>query len=182
MRLPVTSLARTLVDCASSLPADRALVIADSGLRLGASPEAVAAILADRPGARGVAQARTVLALADGRAQSPGETLTRWALHEHEVPAPELQLEVVTRRGHYFLDLGWREWRLGLEFDGFVKYSGEYGSTAAEVVFAEKQRQDAIEDEGWRLIRITWQDLHHPAALADRLRHALTLRPRTPLV
>lgn len=180
-RFPVTCLARTLVDCASSLPADRALVIADSGLRQGASPEAVAAVLADRPGARGVAQARTVLALADGRAQSPGETLTRWALHEHGIPAPELQLEVVTRRGRYFLDLGWQERRLGLEFDGLVKYSGEYGSTAPEAIFAEKQRQDAIEDEGWRLIRITWQDLNRPAALADRIRQALTRRPHAPL-
>lgn len=176
--LPVTTLSRTIVDCAASLPADRALVIADSALRRGADPAGVAQIVAARAGTRGIARVREVMAFADGRAQSPGETLVRWLLHQEGVPAPEPQVRVVTRRGPFFLDLGWRDRRVGLEFDGFVKYSGAYGNTAPEAVFAEKLRQDAIEDAGWRILRATWSDLRTPGALAARARHTLGRPPR----
>ncbi len=171
--LPVTSLERTLVDCAAMLPPDRALVIADSGLRLGADPATIDRLLVARAGARGVRRARTTLALADGRAESPGETLVRQVLSTSGIAVPEPQVPVVTHRGTFRLDLGWRTQRLGLEFDGFVKYSGAFGSTAAEVVFAEKQRQDAIEDEGWRVIRVTWDELSRPEALVARVARAL---------
>lgn len=179
--LPVTSLARTLVDCACALSEDRALVVADSGLRLGAGVDRVRSALAERAGRRGIARAREVLALADGRSQSPGETLLRWHLRRAGVPEPDLQVAVPTRLGLFFLDLGWPGPRVGLEFDGFVKYSGELGSTAAEAVFAEKRRQDAVEDRGWRVLRATWDDLRAPDALATRVRRALTRAPHPAL-
>jgi hypothetical protein len=178
--LPVTSLARTVVDCAASLRPDRGLVIADSALRLGLHPDAVGAVVDERTGTRGIATARRVVGLADARAASPGETLTRWALVTGGLPAPELQVEVPTRRGRVFLDIGWPALRVGVEFDGFVKYSGAYGRTAPEAVFAEKQRQDAIEDEGWRLVRVTWDDLSDPDALVSRVRRALSRTLRRP--
>lgn len=176
--LPVTTPERTLLDCAAALPTDRALVIADSALRQGADPAVVERMLAARTGRRGCARARLVLDLADARAESPGETLVRLALHENGVPAPEPQVEVDTRRGRFRLDLGWRARRVSVEFDGFVKYSGELGSTAAAAVFAEKMRQDALEDAGWRVLRVTWDDLATPAALASRVTRALALPPR----
>jgi hypothetical protein len=171
--LPVTSPERTLVDCAATLPQDRALVIVDSGLRLGADPATTETLLAARSGTRGIARARAVWALADARAESPGETLTRHVLHQRRLPPPDLQVPVATRRGVFRLDLGWPAQRLGLEFDGLVKYSGAFGRTAPEAVFAEKRRQDAIEDEGWRVVRVTWADLAAPAELADRVARAL---------
>lgn len=176
--LPATSLERTVLDCAAQLPGARALVIADSALRRGADAAVLRDVLAERAGRRGVARARGVLALADGRAASPGESLVRHALHEHGLPAPDLQVAVGTRRGTVYLDLGWPAARLGLEFDGYVKYSGRYGSSAPQAVFAEKQRQDAIEEEGWRVLRVTWDDLRAPADLAARTRRALLLPPR----
>lgn len=171
--IPVTSLARTVVDCACALAADRGLVIADSALRRGLDREVLGQVVAARAGTRGVARAREVLCLADPGAQSPGETLVRWALHRGGLPRPELQVEVLTRRGRFFLDLGWPALRVGVEFDGFVKYSGELGNTAAHAVFAEKQRQDALEDEGWRVLRVTWDDLRAPAPLVARVARAL---------
>lgn len=176
--LPVTGLARTLVDCASTLPEDRGLVIADSALRLGADPDRIREIVSSSTGRRGIVRARRVVALADGRSQSPGETLARLHLHRSGVPAPDLQVQVGTRRGTFFLDLGWPARRVALEFDGLVKYSGELGSTAPEAVFAEKRRQDAIEDEGWRVLRATWSDLAAPVDLATRVRRALAAPPR----
>lgn len=171
--MPVTSLARTVVDCAASMSPGAGLVVADSALRMRLDPVAVRDVLAARAGARGIARAREVIGLADGRAQSPGETLVRWALHSGGLPAPELQVEVVTRRGRFFLDLAWPAARVAVEFDGFVKYSGAFGSTAADAVFAEKQRQDALEEEGWRVLRVTWDDLRDPQALVARAARAL---------
>lgn len=171
--VPVTSLERTVADCAAALTRDRALVIADSALRRGADGDAITALIASRAGRRGSARARSVLALADARADSPGETLVRLALHEHGLPSPEPQVEVATRRGRFRVDLGWRDARVAVEFDGFVKYSGELGSTAAEAVFAEKQRQDALEEAGWRILRTTWDDLRSPVTLATRAATAL---------
>ncbi|GIG35712.1 hypothetical protein [Cellulomonas pakistanensis] len=176
--LPVTTLARTVVDCAASLSPDRGIVIADSALRAGADRDALDTTLATRSGARGIVRAREVIELADGRAQSPGETLVRWALHSGGLPRPDLQVEVVTRRGRFFLDLGWTALGVAVEFDGFVKYSGAFGGTAPEVVFAEKQRQDALEDEGWRILRVTWDDLRAPDRLVARVSRALSRASR----
>lgn len=175
---PVTSLARTVVDCASTLAGGSGLVVADSALRHGLDPADLDAVLRARGGSRGITRAREVVAMADGRAESPGETLTRWALLSNGLPGAVPQLEVRTRRGVFRLDLGWSGSRVGLEFDGFVKYSGEFGSTAPEAVFAEKQRQDAIEDEGWRILRVSWGDLRDTDALVSRVRRALARRPR----
>lgn len=178
--LPVTSLARTAVDCACTMPARDALVVLDGALRAGADPDALAAVLRARPRGRGVARARTVLALADGRAESPGESMVRWEMHAARLPDPVPQTEVVTRRGRYYLDLGWPDWRVGLEFDGRVKYSGDLGSTATQAVLAEKLRQEAIEDEGWHLVRTSWDEvLRHGREVAERVRRALLRATRS---
>lgn len=91
---------------------------------------------------------------------------------------PGIQVRVRTRIGVFRVDLGWPAERLALEFDGFVKYAGGGAGSATEVVVAEKRRQDAIEEEGWRVLRITWTDLRSPAALAHRVARVLAARPR----
>lgn len=174
--LPVTGLARTAVDCACLLPRDAGLVVADAALRAGADAGRIDALLRERAGGRGIARAREVLAFADGRSESPGESLTRWHLARQGVPAAALQVPVETHLGRFRADLGWPEERLLLEFDGFVKYGGGGASAAADVVFAEKRRQDAIEEAGWRVLRVTWTDLRAPASLARRVRAAFSAR------
>jgi hypothetical protein len=175
--LPVTGLARTLLDCACLLPVREGLVIADAALRLGADTDRVDTLLRARAGGRGVVKARTVIALADGRAESAGETLARWEMHRGGLPAPELLVPVRTRRCWRYLDLGWPAQRVGLEFDGRVKYSGEVGVGGVEALVREKERQEEIEEEGWRLVRATWRDVHTDGpALALRVRRALAAR------
>lgn len=78
--LAVTTLERTLVDCASSVSPAGGLIVADAALHRGANPAACAEILAGLSGRRGVVTARAVLAAADDGAESPGESLTRLAL------------------------------------------------------------------------------------------------------
>ena len=173
--LPVTTLERTVIDCASSLPGRRALVVLDSALRLGADPELIARLLGARSARRGVRRARSVIVRGDAGAESPGESLTRWEILEAGLPRPACQLEVTTRLGVFRLDIAWPAAKVAVEFDGFVKYSGGFGS-AADVVFAEKRRQDALESAGWLIIRVTWQDLNHPEGWIPALHSALVTR------
>lgn len=169
--LPVSSLARTAFDCAASLPPAQGLVIADSALRAGADPALLHRITEEAAGRRGVRRAREVLALADGRADSAGESLTRWAALAAGLPAPDLQVAIETRLGWRWVDLGWRDVRLAVEFDGRLKYGAD-GAGAARTVFEEKRRQDALEDEGWTVVRVVWAELADPVALGGRLTRA----------
>ena len=88
----MTSVARTIADLGRKLPFEVALVPADGALfRKVVTPDALAAAVergAHRP--RNGA-ARRVVAFADGRAESPGETRSRVAIRRAGLPAPVLQ-------------------------------------------------------------------------------------------
>jgi very-short-patch-repair endonuclease len=175
--LGTTGLEQTVVDCARSLGARGGLVVADAALAAGARRDVLDAILAAARGGRGVRCAREVLASADDGAESPGETLARWALLRAGLPGPVTQLPIETHLGVFWADLGWPELGLVAEYDGVEKYKG--GATAA--VIAEKRRQDAIVEAGWRVVRLTAADVRDPLALGRRLRPRLPaglLRPR----
>lgn len=69
-------------------------------------------------------------------------------------------------------DFGWPELGTLGEFDGIVKYSGRYGQTTQGALVAEKRREDRIRDEGWQVVRWTWDELAEPSALLERLERA----------
>jgi hypothetical protein len=175
--VPVTSLERTAVDCARALRPDQAVVIVDSALRLGADPAVIATILEECAGKRGVRAARYVVALADGVVESGGESLLRWVIHRTGLPVPRASILVQTWSGPRWVDLGWEHLKLGFEFDGAVKYDGTFGDPR-RALLAEKSRHDALVEEGWRLIRVTWDDLLHPERLIARVRAVLPHRGR----
>ncbi|MBD8078317.1 hypothetical protein [Cellulosimicrobium arenosum] len=171
--LPVTGLERTVVDCARAGTGPQGLVVADSALRAGADPTVLTAILDESVGKRGIRRARTVVALADARAESPGESVVRWTIHEAGLPAPVPAHEATTARGRYWLDLAWPDLMVAIEFDGAVKYSGgEFGDPSARI-WREKLRHDALTEAGWLVVRVVWADLTAPESLERRLRAAL---------
>lgn len=178
--LPATGLERTVLDCASTMAPGAVLALADEALRRGADRERFAHLVAAAAGRRGVAVARRVLAVADPRSESPGESMTRWILTERGLAPDGLQVSVRTRLGWFRPDLSWSGAKVCLEFDGLVKYSGAFGSTAVDAVVAEKRRQDALEESGWLVLRVTWADLARPDELADRVARALARRAGTP--
>jgi len=63
----------------------------------------------------------------------------------------------------HFPDLAWPDLRLGVEFDGRGKYAdpGAY--------YREKRRGDEIEEAGWRLTRVSFEDLQDVQALVGRI-------------
>lgn len=181
----VTTLERTVTDCAMALSAHAGLVVADAALHVGVTREGCLEIFASMAGRRGVIRARAVLQIADDGAESPGESSARFVFLRAGLPLPETQIEIRTRLGTYWTDLGWREWRLAVEYDGRVKYSAR--GSAAEVVVQEKRRQEAIEEAGWRVLRLTKEDLRQPSQVIQRVARHLPpstfdrLRPRSTL-
>lgn len=169
--LPVTTLEHTLVDCAQALPPLAALIVADAALHVGADPAACAEILRSRAGQRGVVQAREILTLADAGSESPGETTLRFTLLVLGLPVPETQICVSTPAGTFWSDLGWREAGLLCEYDGVTKYGSN--GTASDAVIREKRRQDAVEEEGWRVMRVVRQDLRSRPVLLRRIRRLM---------
>ena len=113
----------------------------------------------------GVRQARAVLALADGRAESPLESLTRLRLHDDAFPIPDLQVWFGSDR----VDMVFRQQRLILEIDGLEKYVGD-------ALKAEKVRETRLRRYGYRVERVTWDDIvHNWPATAAWLRRLLRL-------
>jgi len=163
----VTSLSRTIADCASSLRAQDGLVLADAALRLGLDREECGEMLRSRSGQRGVRRATEVLSLADDGAESPGESRLRHMVLRAGLPAPQTQVLVETQDGPVWGDVGWPEWRVLAEYDGVAKYTAT--STAAAAVLRERRREVAIERQGWRVLRATAADLHRPDPLVAAL-------------
>lgn len=173
--VPVTSVARTVVDIARAVSFERAVVIADASLALKlVDREGLAAALVRSTGWPGSPAARRAVAFADGRVESVGESRSRVAPARCGLPEPLLQWDVIGRAGHWLarVDFGWPAFRTIGEFDGRVKYGRllRPGQTAGDVVFEEKRREDELRDEGLGVVRWTWADLDDFTPVANRLR------------
>jgi hypothetical protein len=98
-------------------------------------------------------------------------------LHRCGLAPTELQLEVLGAGGRLVgrCDFGWSGARTVGEFDGRVKYGRlvRPDQRPEDVVWAEKQREDALRDLGWQVVRWTWWDLEHERLLAERVGRAL---------
>jgi hypothetical protein len=174
--VPVTSLARTVLDLCRTLPIEQAVAAGDRALAFGL----VRAVLEERlagmarwPGTR---QARRALALLDPRSESAGESVSRVRLHEEGLPAPELQQNIYDEDGQFVgrVDFCWQEQRTIGEFDGKIKYGRllKPGQSIEDVVFEEKRREDALRDLGWQIVRWLWADLYRRGVIRDRVLRA----------
>lgn len=147
------------------------LVAADAALHRGmvTAPDLAAAVRSLR-GHNGIGPVRAVLAQADGRVESPGETLTGYVVRGMGLEL-EPQFEVQAEGRQFRADFRIKGTRVLVEFDGRVKYATGDG----RVLFEEKQREDALRRAGWVVVRVVWSDLRDPAALRRRVRNALRL-------
>lgn len=114
---------------------------------------------------------------ADPRAESALESESRAVLHELGIPAPTLQRVIRTRLGAFRLDMCWDEERVVGEIDGRSKYFDQQytgGQDAHEIHYAEKQRREAVEEDGWQVVRWGKEQVRRPEQLIRRLgRHGV---------
>lgn len=184
-----TSLERTVIDVARTASLATGVAAADAALRriawnerswVYAADEAerfkegLRARVARMAGRRGVRRARHVIEFADGRAQLPGESVSRVLLAELGFTDIRLQVRIPNGRGGwYHVDFGLPEADAWGEFDGLAKYvdpSMTDGRSPRDVVRAEKEREDWIRASTNRPVaRWSFADLGSAAALRRRL-------------
>ncbi|MBS1673832.1 MAG: hypothetical protein JSS74_07695 [Actinobacteria bacterium] len=170
------SLGRTVFDLIGTLPLESAVALADAAERQMAERirewdldaveswrRALQARLEASSGMRGLRQMRWVAAFADGRAQLPGESVSRLQLVRLGFAVPKLQVPVAGPDGNsYFVDFGLDDVNCFGEFDGKDKYFDEAmrsGLTIEEVIFAEKRREDWIRGSTHRRFA-RWESEH----------------------
>ena len=165
--IPVTAVERTWLDLASMMPRGPVgpVVIAGDALvnrpwieAEGARGEPITSIEALQAALRragrfkGVRVARAALDLVRVGADSPPETELRLALVDAGLPEPELQASGDPEdRFAPVADLGYRAWKLTLQYDGAYHRSREQQARDA-------RRDGWFHDRGWRSLRLTADD------------------------
>jgi very-short-patch-repair endonuclease len=115
---------------------------------------------------RGLRQLEAALALVDAGAQSPRETWLRLLLINAGFPKPRTQIPVAGPDDfpRYFLDMGWEEVMLAVEYDGQQHW------TDPRQYAADVDRQEYLGEIGWTLVRVVSR--HRPYDVINRVRHA----------
>lgn len=174
--LPTTSLERTAFDLARRRPFGAAVARLDAlaaGTRLDASH--VGELALRHRGVRGARQVERVLALHDAGAQSPKESWLRLLVLEAGFPRPRTQIPVSGGAGNtkYYLDMGWEDIKLAIEYDGDHHRTDRY-QFARDIV-----RLEELAELGWMVIRVAADT---PAAeVIRRLRRAWAARTSSTL-
>lgn len=144
----VTTPLRTALDLGCLLPRGGALAALDMFMRTKAvTRSTLEASLPRYRGRRGVVQLRELVALADPRSESPGESRVRLAIHDADLPPPEPQWWVVEQGVPiYRLDLPYPKHRVAVEYDG------EWHESTPQQRAADERRRDWLRRRGWTLI------------------------------
>lgn len=182
--LTVTMIERTVVDIARTSTFAQAVVVADAALRRTTHPsESVPRSAATRetlfsemetlPIRHGTAKIRAVIDFADGKADRPGESLSRVNMRKAHLPAPQLQVKIRGASGReWIVDFYWPTCRLVGEFDGEAKYTDPVflrGRTPQRALMEEKEREDDIRAAGYGLTRWGWDKARSPILLRNHL-------------
>ncbi|MFC6882086.1 MULTISPECIES: hypothetical protein [Actinomadura] len=168
----VTSLDRTALDCARWLPRHEAVAALDQFLRRGVDHDDLKAMARALPGYRDARRLREVLRLGDRGAGSPGESWVRVRVVEAGFPRPATQVPVPgPRGGPLYIDLGYEQFRVGLEYDGERHHTG----IRARTHDAHRRRWLATQ-MGWEVIPVTKDFLARPGPYLEALLTALLHR------
>ncbi len=151
-----TRLSRAIVDIARELGAEEAVVVADAALsRYLTSRAQLDRELESQSNWPRIASAHRAVRLCSALSESPLESVSRIRIVESGLPEPELQTELADVHGRFVgrVDFYWD--RLGVvgEADGMGKY------VSADVLRAEKVRQERLEECGLTVVRWGWRDL-----------------------
>lgn len=168
----VTSPARTVADIGRTMARADSLAVGDAALRLGlATRQDVQDILDGMHRVRGCRTAREIVDFWDPRRETALESWSAHRFWEWGLPSPAPQVSFFDDEGFIGrVDFFWEDFGIIGEADGSLKYSG------ADVLYAEKRREDRLRRQVRGVIRWGWADLRTPAAEALRRRLTSQLR------
>jgi len=167
--LPITSVARTVIDLARTSSFLAGVVAADSALRTKQTSKvelrSVSTACARWPG---IQMARRVVAFCDVRSESALESISRVAFRDHGLPPPELQVWVGNATGTIGrADFLWRKYRTVAEADGAIKYADPSRA------MAQLKRDARLREAGFEVIHFTWPEITRaPAAVVASIKVA----------
>jgi len=173
--IPVTSVARTMVDIAGTV-GGRELERAWNEMELGElrDPIGVSQLLHRHPGRRGTPALRRVIhsKRPAGRTRNDLEEGFVRLLDAHRLPRPRLNAHLALRGRFFEIDCLWERERLAVELDG----GAVHGTRRA--FRRDRERDRVLLAEGYRTARVTWDQLRdEPAQIATDLRSVLAPRP-----
>ncbi len=124
-------------------------------------------IAKSHPRSPGLRRLEAALELVDPGAQSPRESYLRLLLIDAGLPRPQTQIPVLGVDGIpvAYLDLGWKEYMVAVEYDG------DHHRTDRRQYLKDIRRLEMLERMGWIIIRVVAED--HPAEIVRRVRAAL---------
>ena len=125
--------------------------------------------LVDRyPGARGNKRARLLIDLMDPGAESPKESWLRLVLISAGLPSPTTQIRVTDGQYVAYLDMGWEDPMVAVEYDG-DHHRLDRGQYVKDV-----RRAEMLERLGWFVVRVIKED--RPRDIIERVSRALARR------
>jgi hypothetical protein len=124
-------------------------------------------IAKSHPRSPGLRCLETALELVDAGAQSPRESYLRLLLIDAGLPRPQTQIPVlgVDAMPVAYLDLGWEEYMVAVEYDG------DQHRTDRRQYVKDIQRIEMLERMGWIIVRVVAEN--GPASIVRRVRAAI---------
>jgi very-short-patch-repair endonuclease len=151
-----------------TLPFRAGVVAADSALhqRLATTDELLS-VLDVCSRWQGTAVAADVIAFADGRSESPFESIARVAFRDGGLPPPKLQALIGTAEEVARVDFFWDKYRTIVEVDGAIKYADPARA------IAQLERDSWLRSLGYEVVHVTWEEMTRwPEVVIARIREA----------
>jgi very-short-patch-repair endonuclease len=176
--IPVTNPTRTVVDLGSVVEIELLEQALDDALRKGLTSLPRLRWTVERlqsRGRRGIGPLRQLLSQRRAGEIAPASALEARLiklLSNSGLPKPKRQYEI-RDRGKLIarVDLAYPELRLAIEADGYRYHSGR-AAWQRDLV-----RRNALTNQGWRLLHVTWEDLRsRPAEVVDEIAAAVSLK------
>lgn len=180
----LTSFGRTVGDCLRLMDFRSGLALLDSALRISGmtDDEMMGEIEHSCRRMAGIKRMRALTVLADGRAESGGESIARATMLELGIAMPDLQHvfpDPLDGKASYRVDFAWSDpagddgFVVG-ELDGFEKYDNPDmtgGRTTAQVIADEHRRQSRLEmcPNVLRVLRFSFSDVMHDREFLEML-------------
>lgn len=161
--VPVTTIARTVIDLSRTRSFMDGVVAADYAIRtLKISKSALSRVVDACKGWPGTDHARRVVHFSDERSGSPLESSARVVFDAFRLPAPELRAEVTG--GLREVDFLWRQYKTVADINGPLK------NDSVQSAIDERKRDRLIREAGYKLVHITWAELlKYPEQIIQRV-------------
>lgn len=165
--IPITTPARTWLDCSALVSYTDTVAMGDAMLRGDlATLDDLRKIVVWGRGRRGVRNARFAAAVLDAASESPGESWVRAMLVRQGVPRPHCNHEVEVAGFRFRLDMAWPDSKIAVEYDG----QDHHGPGRQE---HDEWRRSLLRADGWTVIVVRKDDLAHIDDVAQTVSAAL---------